>query len=410
MATRKTATNPPQGRPASDAPGIHRHGLGSLYRRNRTWWIQVWFRNQRYRESSGSESRADAVRLLRQRLADIGKGQAPAGLTERLLLDDVAKILLDDYAVNERKNVYGVRRCIGKVLEFFGLGARAVDVTTDRLNAFVKHRRAEGAAASTIRNELAAVKRALNLAVRAGRLPSRPVFPCIEVRNTRSGFFEQHEFDAVYQHLPDHVRPVAKFLYLTGWRSGEVLPLTWSQVSLAAGIVRLEPGTTKNEEGRVLPFSALPELATVMEEQRKRTDDAELARGEVVPWVFHNRGIPFRSFRKSWMRACAAARVTRIPHDFRRTAVRNLERAGVPRSVAMKLTGHKTESVYRRYAIVSESDLAEGMAKLARLRENVGERAASSGRGDAPAGRSPRGGRRSAGARRVSVERVESPE
>ena len=60
-------------------------------------------------------------------------------------------------------------------------------------------------------------------------------------------------------------------------------------------------------------------------------------------------------------------KVHRIPHDFRRTAVRNMERAGVSRSVAMKITGHKTESVYRRYAIVSEADIAEGLAKVAQL-------------------------------------------
>jgi hypothetical protein len=50
-------------------------------------------------------------------------------------------------------------------------------------------------------------------------------------------------------------------------------------------------------------------------------------------------------------------------------AVRNLERAGVSRSVAMKLTGHRTEAVYRRYAIVSEPDLSEGLMKLAALHE-----------------------------------------
>ena len=73
-----------------------------------------------------------------------------------------------------------------------------------------------------------------------------------------------------------------------------------------------------------------------------------------------------KAFRKSWDKACAAAGYPRkIPHDFRRTAVRNFERAGASRSVAMKITGHKTESVYRRYAIVSEGDIREGLGKLA---------------------------------------------
>ena len=88
----------------------------------------------------------------------------------------------------------------------------------------------------------------------------------------------------------------------------------------------------------------------------------------IVPWVFHREGRPIKDFRKAWMNACTTAGVPgQIPHDFRRTAVRNLERAAVPRSVAMKITGHLTESVYRRYAIVSEADLTEGMKKLAAL-------------------------------------------
>jgi len=68
-----------------------------------------------------------------------------------------------------------------------------------------------------------------------------------------------------------------------------------------------------------------------------------------------------------------------IPHDFRRTAVRNLERAGVSRSVAMKLVGHKTESVYRRYAIVNQADLSAAADKLARLEDDGGASGTSFG-------------------------------
>lgn len=85
--------------------------------------------------------------------------------------------------------------------------------------------------------------------------------------------------------------------------------------------------------------------------------------------MFHRNGKQIKNFAGSWRKACKAVGVPgKLKHDFRRTAVKALERAGVSRSVAMKLTGHKTESAYRRYAIVSESDLGEGVAKLAAQR------------------------------------------
>ena len=185
-----------------------------------------------------------------------------------------------------------------------------------------------------------------------------------------------------------------EFAYLTGWRLGEILPLTWRQIDLKAGIIRLEPGSTKNDEGRSFPFRALPALAALIERQREATTLAERETKRIIPWVFHREGEPIRDFRGAWKTACIAAglfrvllptpgetdgekRPTRPFHDLRRTAVRNLERAGVSRSVAMKLTGHKTESIYRRYAIVNEGDLAQGVAKLATLHEEPG---ASEGR------------------------------
>ncbi|MCE3223934.1 MAG: phage integrase protein breaking and rejoining enzyme [Nitrospira sp.] len=158
-------------------------------------------------------------------------------------------------------------------------------------------------------------------------------------------------------------RGIATFAYLSGWRvPSEVLTLRWSQVDFQAGVVRLEPGTTKNDEGRNLPFSVLPELSHLLRSQWDHAVSTELQTGQAVPWVFfwNDRGtmkrIHVKAFYRRWQAACNLAGVPkRIPHDFRRTAVRNFERAGVPRSVAMKLTGHKTEAVYRRYAIVCEA-------------------------------------------------------
>ena len=122
-----------------------------------------------------------------------------------------------------------------------------------------------------------------------------------------------------------------------------------------------------------------PALKVLLERQKVRSDSLQQSSGMIIPWVFHCNGRGIKSYRTAWKNACTEARVPdRIPHDFRRTAVRNLERAGVPRSVAMKLTGHKTESVYRRYAIVSESDLAEGVAKLAVLHHADDDEAFSS--------------------------------
>jgi integrase len=100
--------------------------------------------------------------------------------------------------------------------------------------------------------------------------------------------------------------------------------------------------------------------------QRAACDAIQRERGIVVRYVFcREDGQRILCFRKAWRTACKKAGVpARLPHDCRRTAVRNLERAGVPRSVAMAMVGHKTEAMYRRYAIVAESDLHEAARKL----------------------------------------------
>jgi integrase len=194
----------------------------------------------------------------------------------------------------------------------------------------------------------------------------KPHFPMLKEAPPRRGFFERSQFEAMRRHLSDALRLVVTFAYLTGWRiPSEVLTLTWSQVSFVEGNVRLEPGTTKNDEGRTFPLTA--ELRALLENQRADTEALQRETGQIIPYVFHRGGKPIRDFRGAWRTACKRAGVPgRIPHDFRRTAIRNMVRDGVPERVAMQLSGHRTRSVFERYNIVSPGDLDAARDKLDR--------------------------------------------
>ncbi len=360
-----------------------RREFGTLRLRGRIWWVRYKVNGRVYEESSGSTDRRKAEKLLARREAELGLGHFVAPDMKRTTVADLADILRDDYRVNGRRSLRRAETSLTHLLAHFG-GARATTVTADRIAAYIADRQEAGAAPATIRNELAALKRMFTLGARAGKVAHRPHIPAIQVNNARQGFFEADDFSAVYGELPDYLQPVAEFGYLTGWRiPSEVLPLMWAQVDFAAGVVRLEPRTTKNDEGRTFPFDALPALKRLLETQRDRTKVLERATGRIIPWVFHRDGQRIKYLRRAWLSACRRAATVshpngvkevvrpelldRIPHDFRRTAVRNLVRAGVPERVAMQLTGHKTRSVFDRYNIVNERDLRDGVSKLAAL-------------------------------------------
>jgi integrase len=347
------------------------------------WWIRYSYRGTKRRESSGSTNRADAVKLLKRRLGEMGQGKLPGPDAERVTLGDLGRMLTEDYALKGNRTTVRAEQSLAHVYHYFGgrVGApderdpkhaveagkrtRALDITADMLTGYAVKRQEEGAKPATAQNELAALRRAFSLAVRASRLPQRPAFPVLKVHNRREGFFEESELRAVLAHLPADVAAMAEFLYWTGWRSGEAKTLGWRHVDLAAGIIRIED--SKNRDARTLPFRVLPDLAALIERQRERTSAIEQATGQIIPFVFHRDGKPVRSFRRAWLSACEAAGLPhRIPHDFRRTAARNLSRAGVPERVIMQLCGWKTRSVFDRYNIVNEADLAEGLGKLAR--------------------------------------------
>jgi integrase len=337
--------------------------MGSLYKRGRIWWIKYYRNGRMMRESSRSNREADAKRILAMREGDIARG---IPVTPRLMRVTVFELLEDvknDYRVNGKRSYPDLEyRCRLYLEPFFG-NRRASAVTTAEVRNFVSERQGQGASNTAINRELAALKRAFSLALEAGKILFKPHIPMLAENNIRKGFFEHDQLEALLKQLPEHLTPVVRFAYITGWRTrSEILTLQWKQVDFRAEEIRLDPGTTKNREGRTFPMTQ--ELRELLEKQKAKH---ELLRqsGVNCPWIFPYEGKPFKSFKTAWKRACLKAGIPwAIPHDFRRTAVRNLVRAGISERVAMQMTGHKTRSVFDRYHVVSEGDLREAKKKL----------------------------------------------
>ena len=279
------------------------------------------------------------------------------------------------------------RRITKHLVPFFD-GRRLASIDTAAVRKYIAHRQQQGIVAikgkrkdervgdvsnAEVNRELTLLRRMFSIALKDGLLMHRPHIPMLAEDNTRTGFFEPEQVASVLAHLPAALRPVVAAAALTGWRTAsEILPLEWRQVDFAAGEVRLDPYTTKNDEGRVFPMtSALRQLLKARQVEHERL----MRKGQITPLVFfrlvaEGRGgekkpKPIKRFTKAWRAACTAAGCPgKIPHDLRRTAVRNFVRNGIPERVAMEMTGHKTRSVFERYNITSPGDLKDAAKKL----------------------------------------------
>lgn len=331
---------------------------GYLFQRTpgKSNWIMQYYLNGKARqESCHTTDRKKAERLLNQKLAALAAGQPVGPVVDKTSFEDLARIIEDEYKVNGRKSGRRIKTALGHLRGYFG-NYRARAITGEKLVKYVAHRQAESASNATINRELACLRRAFNLAARAGRVVSKPYFPMLQEDNVREGFLEQGQFAALRGALPADLRDPITFLWLTGWRVGEMQTLEWS--SVLADAIRLQRENSKNKRGRELPLAG--ELGEVIERAR----EARKAHPQ-CPFVFHRNGKGIKDFWRSWTTACDQAGLAGLKvHDLRRSAARNLIRAGVPENIAMRFTGHLTASIFRRYDVCSADDLADAQQRL----------------------------------------------
>jgi len=347
-------------------------GSGRIYRRGSIWWASYYRNGVELRESTGirvddSSERAArrAVAFLKDRTGEVTaeKKGGPAFITTRQQRITVAELLDALEADYRLRGIYNARVAshIKQVREHFAFW-RAVAVTAEDIDSYIADRRAAGRSDTTINRETQPLAKAFKLAIERKHLSTMPKIRHLsEGCNARQGFFTDAEFRSLVDGLPSYLQDFARFAYLTGWRKGEIASLRWEDIDGDA--IRLRAENSKNGESRIVTLDG--ELAHLIE-RRKASRQVKTQNGGSMlsSLVFHQRGNPIMDFRKAWASACKLADVQgKLFHDLRRTAVRNMVRAGVPERVAMSISGHKTRSIFDRYNIVSERDLREAMLR-----------------------------------------------
>jgi integrase len=351
-----------------------------LFQRDDDWWI-------RYADGTGKIRRekagtlANAKRLYMLRKAAVLEGRKlPNNLRVVVRVSDLVPTLRGDYRDKGHKSYAWVERRLRlHILPSFGELA-VDDVTTDHIRAYIDDREDEGATAATINRELAALKRMYNLG-RAATPPKVrwvPVMPRLKESEPRAGFVEDNDYQSLIAHTDElWLRAMLAAAYTFGFRLGELLSLRVGQINLAERAIVLEARSTKNKKARkVIMTTEVYELISALIAHKHAADfvftrESSAGNGE------HGSN-QVRDFRGAWWALCEKAGLGNwvkcedeksrwqglLFHDLRRSAVRNMVRAGISEKVAMAISGHKTRSVFDRYNIVDDADLRRAAERI----------------------------------------------
>lgn len=392
-----------------------RRGQGRVFVRGRTVWIQFSDHGRQVRQSTKlvleGDDEADkkimrkAEKILQQKTGAVANNipQNPATLRYEQMRD----AYLEAYELQEHNKglrcdkdgtayLESVRR-----LDGFFAGSKAAEIDVDLLRKFQRQLRSEGYANGSINRSMAALRRMFTLALEDEKLTSAPHFRMLPEAKPRKDVLPQGQYPALVNALPSYLRLPLIIGFHTGMREGEILGLTWANVNWLERIIRIED--SKNGDARELPFDGEVEAA-LRKAYTERQPECEFVCYR-IDRKGHARQIG--NFRKPWYRCCVKLglgkmeqvrdRVTGEPlfekpryrrskprpkmkynglvfHGLRRTFITDAEHAGVPRHEAMVLSGHRTESVYKRYVIENRTQRRVAVRTIAEYRaQKVGD-------------------------------------
>ena len=337
------------------------YGSGNLVKRGRYWYIRFTDASgRRVEESTHCEQKADAEKKLKIALGEVAAGVRVRMSPVNAKVADACQLVIDDYVLRKKATTSDLKSRI-KLHILPALGGIVLSrLRSSAIMAYANKRVEAGAAPASVNRELAIVRRGLRLA-RDQEPPWMLRIPKVEMLeedNARTGFIERADYDRLRKELPEHLQIAFAIAYHVGARIGTIRSLRIDQVDMAAKVIRIEKGQTKNKADHVIPIYGDMEgyLAIAVEANKK--------------FVCECKGKQLGLFRKSWASATKRAGLEGLLfHDLRRSAIRNMIAAGIPEQTAMKITGHKTTSMFRRYNILVERDIQKAAVKMAEFQK-----------------------------------------
>lgn len=339
----------------------------------KAYWIEYYLNGRRKRERIGPSKSAAEQRLrevLKLRTEERHIERDPAA---KLTLGELCKWYLELPEVKAKDSYLRDKQLLAHVKRILGESTKIRDVPPGRIESYQEQRLEEPFRAkpvkdgmkgefqkppvevrkvrpATINREITILKVALNRAVRHGKLQLNPISNVKKLpeNNVRTRLLDQKEFNGLLEKCPIHIKPIVMIGYHMGLRLSEIIDLTWPEVDLKKGFIRLTADRTKTDSARSIPIH--PDIKAILD---------SLPRGLHTDRVFLFDGKPFDEFRRSWKTALKNAGIKDfVFHDLRHCALNNLRKAGNDFFQIMALSGHKTMSVFKRYNLVTEDELA----------------------------------------------------
>jgi integrase len=324
----------------------------------KVYWVDLYLNGKRKRERIGPNKEAAEQRfreILKLRTEERYIDKDPAA---RLTLGELCKWYIELPEVKAKDSYSRDKDFIIHLKRLLGEGTKIKDITPGKMEGYQKTRLAEPSRAHPGKNitpcevnkEVTALKVIFNRSVKHGRLKVNPIVNVkrLPENNIRQRILTLDESTALLDACDPHLRPIVQMAYHMGMRKDEIVRLTWPEVDLKKGFIRLPAERTKTDSPRTIPLH--PEVRITLE---------KLPRGLHTNRVFLRNGQPFDEIKHSFQSACGKARIENFTfHDLRHCALNNLRKAGNDFFQIMAMSGHKTISVFKRYNLVTEEELA----------------------------------------------------